>query len=101
VFGQSHIARQTPFLSRIPKKKVSGSSTPTFYQVYKMSALAALRTASRAGAARFVAGMRVSVLASSAARPAMLNTARIAAGSRSFSATLGRFGSGTSEYCVY
>ncbi|CAA7261184.1 unnamed protein product [Cyclocybe aegerita] len=64
-----------------------------------MSAIAALRTASRVGPARLVAGMRVS-LASSVTRPAMrlgaLNLAR-PAGLRAFSATSGRFGSGTTD----
>jgi hypothetical protein len=61
-----------------------------------MSAAAAFRSFSRVGAARFVAGMRVSSLASSVVRPATLRA--VAGGARTFSATTGRLGSGTSVY---
>jgi complement component 1 Q subcomponent-binding protein len=60
-----------------------------------MSAISAFRVASRAGATRLVAGMRVSSLVSSIARPAVM-TARLGS-SRAFSVTAGRFGSGTSK----
>jgi len=63
----------------------------------KMS-VAALRRFSRIGAPRFVSGMRASSLASSISRPATLRT--VAAGARTFSATAGRFGSGTTDIAL-
>jgi len=60
-----------------------------------MSAVAAFRSFPRICSARFIAGMRVSSLASSVARPAMLR-----AGARTFSATAGRFGSGTTDIAL-
>jgi hypothetical protein len=60
-----------------------------------MSALSALRSCSRIGSARFVVGMRVSSVASAVTRPALLRTVT---GARAFSATVGRFGSGSSAY---
>jgi len=59
----------------------------------------AFRSFSRIGAARLVAGMRVSSLASSIARPAMLR-AVTTGGARAFSATPGRFGSGTTDIAL-
>jgi len=65
-----------------------------------MSAFSALRSATRAGPARLVSGMRVSLASSIAGRAyriGALNVARTA-GTRAFSVTAGRFGSGTSEF---
>ena len=61
-----------------------------------MPAAVAFRSFSRICASRCIAGMRVSSLASSVARPAVLRA--VTAGTRTFSATAGRFGSGTSVY---
>ncbi|PPQ80879.1 hypothetical protein CVT25_001888 [Psilocybe cyanescens] len=64
-----------------------------------MSAIAALRNATRAGPARFIAGMRVSTL-SSIVRPMSRITVVKAAGARAFSATSGRLGSGSSDLAL-
>jgi hypothetical protein len=72
----------------VPKKIVLSAST-------KMSAIAVLRNATRAGPARLVAGMRLSSIARPVSRfaPSMTRSA----GVRAFSVTTGRFGSGSSE----
>lgn len=85
-------------MTHLPKKNDSFSQVcliPYYHLPPTMSPIAALRTAARVGPARLVAGMRVSL----AARPMV---ARMAPSTmtRAFSASAGRFGSGTSE-CLF
>jgi hypothetical protein len=88
---------QTPSTRDAPAQKKRNRSPkvcliPFSHLQPTMSPIAALRTAARVGPARLVAGMRVSL----AARPMVARMAPSTV-TRAFSASAGRFGSGTSE----